>query len=393
MQISEADKNNKFSIFSLGFRIFFLAAAIFSVVTIVFWAVVYLFKFSLPLDNISIFQWHAHEMIYGYSVAVIAGFLLTAVKNWTGVPTLHGLPLMLLFGLWLLARILFLFGTSYLAFAAVADISFLVFLLIAISIPIIKVKQWGQGTILAIVIMLMIFNVVFFLGAFDLLKQGVQLGIYAGIYLVLGLILIMGRRVVPFFIQRGVPYEVTLFNSKIIDICIVVFFLLFFITELFVGNQLVSSALALILFVFNIVRLAGWHTKGIWQSSMLWSLYLAFCFICLGFLLFGLVHFTSVSKYLAIHAFTVGGVGLITLSMMARVALGHTGRNVSKPPKVLPYALMILIIGVVFRVFIPLLDSSLYSVWVVISQVCWVMAFLLFVIAYVPILSKPNLQS
>ena len=81
---------NKLALFNLGFRPFFLGAAIFSVITITLWSAIYDFQLSVPINNISIFQWHAHEMIYGYSMAVIAGFLLTAVRNWTGVQTLHG---------------------------------------------------------------------------------------------------------------------------------------------------------------------------------------------------------------------------------------------------------------------------------------------------------------
>jgi len=393
MQISEANTDNTFSLFSLGFRIFFIAAGIFSVITIAFWSAIYLFKWSLPIDGILASQWHAHEMIYGYTVAVIAGFLLAAVKNWTGVQTLHGKPLLLLFCLWLTARILFLFGTSYITIAAIADSLFLFFLAIAIAYPIIKVRQWNQISILSKIILLLTFNVFFYLGAFGILEQGVYWGIYGGIYLVIGLILTMGRRVVPFFIERGVGYEVTLRNSKFIDISSLVFFLLFFITELFFHNPLISSLLAFAVFVVNAIRLVGWHTKGIWKNSMLWSLYLAFCFICLGFLLFTGVHFMGISKYLAIHALAFGGVGVITLGMMSRVALGHTGRDVTKPPSAVRYALLILITGAIFRVIVPLIDASHYNLWIGLSQLLWISAFIIFTITYYPILTKPRIDN
>lgn len=393
MQITEANTGNKFSIFSLGFRIFFLAAGIFSVISIAFWMAIYVFKISLPMEIISDFQWHAHEMIYGYAVAVIAGFLLTAVKNWTGVQTLYGKPLMLLFSLWLVARILFLFGTKYLIVAAITDSLFLFLLAVAIAHPIIKVKQWNQMGILSKIVLLMIFNILFYCGALGILADGVYWGIYGGIYLVIGLILTMGRRVIPFFIERGVGYNVTLFNSRFIDISSLVLFLLFFIADLFLHEPLLTALLALAVFVVNAIRLVGWHTKGIWKNSMLWSLYLGLCFICAGFLLFAAVYFVGISKYLAIHAFAVGGIGVITLGMMSRVALGHTGRDVTKPPAAIRYALVILIAAAVLRVIVPLFDSSHYSLWIGLSQLLWVSAFVIFTITYLPILTKPRIDN
>ncbi len=393
MQISETSTNHSFSLFSLGFRVFFIAAGIFSVVSIGLWSAIYLFKMPLPLESISNSQWHAHEMIYGYAIAVISGFLLAAVKNWTGVQTLYGKPLMLLFSLWFVARILFLFGTTYLVAAAIIDSLFLFSLALAIGYPIIKVKQWSQMAILSKIVLLLIFNVVFYLGAVGILDDGVYWGIYGGIYLAVGLVLTMGRRVVPFFIERGVGYKVELFNSKIIDISSLVIFILFFIADLFIHNQLLTSWLALGVFIVNAIRLVGWHTKGIWKNSMLWSLYIALWFICLGFLLLAAIPLTGVSKYLAIHAFTVGGIGVVTMGMMSRVALGHTGRDVTKPPTIMRYALALLVLTAVFRVIIPLFNTSNYSVWIGISQLLWVSAFLMFVITYFPILTKPRIDN
>ncbi len=393
MQISEATTKYPFSIFNLGFRIFFLGAGFFAVISIALWSAIYLFNIAIPIDAVSNFQWHAHEMIYGYAVAVIAGFLLTAVKNWTGVQTLYGKPLMLLFFLWLGARVLFLFGTMYIEIAAIVDSLFLLLLAVAIAYPIIKVKQWGQMGILSKVILLLIFNVFFYLGAMGILSEGIYWGIYGGIYLVVGLILMMGRRVVPFFIERGVGYPVTLYNSRFIDISSLVLFILFFIADIFLQNQLLSSSFALALFIVNAVRLFGWHTNGIWKNSMLWSLYLALCFICLGFLLLAMVYFSGVTKYLAIHAFTVGGIGVITLGMMSRVALGHTGRDVTQPPAMVRYALAFLILGAIFRVIIPLFISTQYNLWIGISQLLWISAFSIFVMSYLPILTKPRIDN
>ncbi len=247
-------------------------------------------------------------MIYGYSLAVIAGFLLTAVKNWTGVQTLYGKPLILLFSLWTAARLLFLPGTSYLFIAGIFDVLFSLSLVLSVSYPIIKVKQWNQLAVLSKLILLITCNVFFYLGTLNVFDNGVFWGIYGGLYLVIGLILTMGRRVLPFFIERGVGYQIKLFNSNWLDISSLLLFLAFVVSELFLKNQILSSYLALGLFMVSSIRLIGWHTSGIWQKSLLWSLYLSFWFICIGFLLFAGIHFVGVSKFLAIHAFALAAL-------------------------------------------------------------------------------------
>ncbi len=396
MQINEprtASANNGNALFNLGFRIFFLSAGIFSVISMLLWVLLYQFNYSLAVVAINSLQWHSHEMIYGYALAVIAGFLLTAVKNWTGVQTLTGKPLMMVFLIWLVARILFMFGDQYILMAAFFDITFSVVLLVAVSVPVIKVKQWSQIAILSKLVLIAAFNLVFYLGVFAYIDQGVQWGIYGGLYLVIGLILTMGRRVVPFFIERGVGYNVTLYNSKWLDISSLILFFSFFITELFTNNAMLSAYLAMGVFIVNAVRLVGWHTKGIWKKSLLWSLYLAFWFITSGFALMAASYFLGISKYLAIHALAVGGIGLITMGMMSRVALGHTGRDVNKPSKLIDIALSLLVVAVFFRVVLPLFDASQYSVWVGVSQGLWIVAFLIFSAVYWPILTKARLDN
>ena len=375
-------------LFSLGFRPFFLGAAIFSVISIALWSAIFNFQLSVPIKNISIFQWHAHEMIYGYGIAVITGFLLTAIKNWTGKQTLHGIPLIILFCLWVGARILFLFGTKYIAIAAFFDITFAFYLGIALAYPIIQVKQWKHLLILAKIILLITGNICFYLGAFGYLENGAYLAIYGGLYLIIGLIMTIGRRVIPFFIERGVGYEVQLFNSRWIDIPNIVMFLIFFISELFLSNHALTASMALGLFLTNTIRLYGWHTHGIWRIPLLWSLFISMVFIDIGFILFALTYFTNISKYIAVHAFAFGGIGIITLSMMSRVSLGHTGRNINSPSNLIKYALIVLTAGAIFRVGLPLLNTDYHLIWIAISQSLWIVAYLLFVIVYTPILTQ-----
>lgn len=376
-----------FALFHLGFRPFFLGAAIYSVVVISLWAAIFALNISLPISGLSIFQWHAHEMVFGYTLAVIAGFLLTAVKNWTGMQTLHGPMLAVVFGLWLVARLLFLAGTSFIYAAALFDLLFVSVLIVSISYPIIKTRNWRQLGILSKLLLMAVANGCFYLGYFGILEQGINLGIYGGLYLVIGLILTMGSRVIPFFIERGVGYPITLSNPVWSTVTGVILFLIFFVSELFLHNQMITAYAAIGLFILYSIRLAGWHTKGIWSKPLLWSLYIAFALINIGFLLFALSVFTGISKYLAIHMFAYGGVGLLTISMMARVSIGHTGRDINQPPVALKYIFLIFLLGVVARVVIPVFDMQNYYVWVVISQLLWILAFLIFSITFYKILT------
>ncbi len=146
------------------------------------------------------------------------------------------------------------------------------------------------------------------------------------------------------------------------------------------------------LFVVNSARLVGWHTSGIWQKPLLWSLFIAFIWINLGFLLLAINVFLKLPNVVVLHAFSVGGIGVIILSMMARVTLGHTGRNVQNPPKAVVISLIVLITGAIFRVIVPLIAESQYVVWVAISQMLWIVAFLIFIITYFPMLVKPRID-
>ena len=380
------------ALFNLGFRPFFLGAGIFAILAIALWMGVYLFQLPLPITRISYFQWHAHEMIYGFSLAVIAGFLLTAVKNWTGVQTVHGFSLLALFALWALPRILFLFGTRFMVIASLLDLLFLIALTVAVTYPVIKVKQWRQIGIVAKLAMFMVTSGFFYLGITGVLEQGVYWSLYGGLYLIIGLILTMGRRVIPFFVEVGVGYPVKLFNAKWIDGSSLALYLAFFIVAVFMHEPRLLALLAAGLFVILSIRLIGWHTVGIWKKPLLWSLFIALFFIDLGFLLVALSGFLNLSAMPVIHAFSYGGIGLMTLSMMTRVSLGHTGRNVQEPPRAMTLAFGAMMVGTVVRVFLPLIDPAHYPIWIGLSQLLWIIAFAIFIILYAPILIKPRID-
>ncbi len=379
------------AVLSMGFRLFFAAAALFSVLSTLAWMGVYVHGWQWQ-PSLAAVTWHAHEMVYGYSMAVIAGFLLTAVRNWTGVQTLQGVPLLLLFLLWLAARILLTGDDGLLAWAALADGLFNLLLLVALALPVFKVRQFKQVGILSKIMLLMFANLLFYAGALKIVPWGVQAGLYSGVYLVIALILVMSRRVLPFFIERGVSRPVTLVNRAWLDAASLFLFLGFWVADIVEPDSLPVAWLAGILCVLHAIRLAGWHAAGIRGQPLLWILYLAYAVVVIGFGLKVAVYVFGISPSLPLHAFTYGGIGLFTMGMMARVTLGHTGRNILEPPAAMSWMFMILLAGVVVRVAFPLFDDSRYALWMGLSQLLWIVSFGVFLFTCLPMLVRPRID-
>ena len=393
-------------ILNLSFRIFFSAAAIFAVVVMILWTFIFTGHTAIDAQSLNPLYWHGHEMIYGYALAVVAGFLLTAVQTWTGVRMPHGYKLLAIFSCWLLARLSWIafgmgldFGSSLnvLYLAAVFDLLFIGLMAFAIFRAVLQVKQYKQMGILAKLALLTIGNGLCYWGVFNSNMGTTKIGIYLGFYLIIGLVLTIGRRVVPFFIERGLSgYKdkegqietIKVRNSKWQDILSLTFFLAFFITDMFYPNKYLLTIAALGVALVNIIRLAGWYHRGIWQKPLLWSLYIAFTGICLSFLLYALQPWLGFSHSIAVHGLSIAGVGMMTLAMMARVSLGHTGRSIHQPPKSVNAMFVLMVLAFVSRVLLPIVAIDHYLLWIMIAQGAWIACFILFCISYLPILSK-----
>ncbi len=385
--------DNRIALFRLGFRPFFLGAAAFAAGVMLYWMGALALGWPFQLDEIAPATWHAHEMIFGYSLAVIAGFLLTAVMNWTGVQTLNGGPLVALFLLWVAARLLPLVWIDLpLALYAAIDCLFGLLLFAAVLHPVVKSGQRKQYSVVTKVFLLLCSNILFYLGALGMVDDGERMGLYSGLYIVLALILLLARRVVPFFIEKGVGYPVQLKNRLWLDRSSLFLFAGLWISDSFLDNATATGWLAGALLVLHSARLAGWHTPGIWKKPLLWVLYIAYLWIIFGFALKFALLFTDISPSLAVHAFTVGGIGMMTVGMMARVSLGHTGRNVFEPPKILGWLFALLLVASVVRVIVPLLTAQHYLLWVGISQFLWIAVFCLFFYVYFPILLRQRID-
>ena len=386
-------KPHPFALFNLGFRPFFLFAALFSLISMGVWGGLYLSGKSLPGLVIAPQQWHAHEMLFGYAMAVIAGFLLTAVRNWTNIPTWTGVKLALLLALWLAARSLMLAAPQQVLAIFILDVGFNLALVVAISIPLLQAKQMKQLGIVSKIVLLGLANAAFYLGVLGLLEHGVRWGLYSGLYLILSLIFVMARRVVPFFIERGVGTPLQLRNRPWVDRSSLVLMLLFWSADVFFEQAELAALLAAGLLLVHGVRLWDWYTPGVWRKPLLWALFLAYGCALSGFLLKALMPLLPLSPFLAVHAFAVGGIALMTVGMMARVILGHTGRDVQQAPRWLMLVFMALLVAFVARVALPMILPGYALEWVGLALAAWLYAFAVFLWIYAPMLIKPRVDN
>ena len=382
------------AIFALGFRPFFLGAAVFAVLAMLAWMGLYVQGQTYQPGGVSAMVWHAHEMVYGYAVAVIAGFFLTAVRNWTGRPTASHAPLAAIFALWVAARVCSAMPPpSTLIAAAAFDTLFMLGLMAVLVRPLLCARQWANLGVVSLLLPLLVANLCFYAGALGTWSAGMRVGLYAGVYLVLALIFKLLARVLPFFIERDVGYPVKLTHRPRLGWASFMLFMGFSVADFALPGSLLVSVLAMLLAALHSLRLFDWHTRGIWGKPLLWTVYGGYAAITLGFALKALSGLTdAVPAILALHAYTVGGIGLITLGMMARVSLGHTGRNVMDPPAAVPWMAWLMLGALLARVLLPILSPGHYRLWILLSQGLWVTCFALFLWVYATILARPQLD-
>lgn len=390
-------------ILNLGFRIFFVGSAVFAILSMLLWLAI-LQGFAPFKGTFNPFYWHAHEMIFGYALAVIAGFLLTAVKTWTGQMMPFGWHLGAIFGAWATARLLWLglhatSSSAMLIVAFVFDLLFWIMVTYSVIKAVWVARQKRQIGIVAKLALLMLASIAFYIGVFLDNTNVQQIALYGALYLVIGVVFTIARRVLPFFIVKGVSVDndgkpngvnIEQKNSALLDRMNLIGFFGFIVFDLFIKFPTIASIFAFICVIANICRLKNWYHPAIWQKPLLWSLVIAFGGMTASLLLFVVLPFieTGVNVHsLGLHGLALFGVGLMTVAMMARVSLGHTGRNIHQPPKTVSAIFILMILSALCRVLMPMLGGD-YMMWILISQVAWILCFGLFCLSYVGILAK-----
>jgi uncharacterized protein involved in response to NO len=371
---------------SIGFRPFFLGAGLAAVALVAVWLFAQRSPLTVPAYGPTM-AWHGHEMLFGYTAAVIAGFLLTAVRNWTSRPTLEGRPLAALALLWLAARVLPLTGAGPLP-TALLDLAFLPLLAIAIAVPIFAAKSYKNLVIVALVAALWLADLAVHSTPLGGHPSAATWGLEAAIWLILALISVIGGRVLPFFTRRALP-GFTPRAWRPIELAATPALLLTAAATLAAAPAPLTAALATLAAAIHATRLAGLATRRALAAPLLWVLHLAYAWLAAGLLLHALAVLGLIPLTLARHALTIGAIGGMTLGMMARVALGHTGRDlVTAPQTNLAFALANL--AVLARVALPLAAPSTYAASIQLAGALWIAAFLIFTVTYFPILISPR---
>lgn len=375
----------------LAFRPMFLAGCALAVLAIPLW----LAALNGALGNWQPaggwLAWHRHELAFGFGLAIIAGFLLTAVQTWTGQPGLSGKPLAGLALLWLAGRVAWLANVPW-PLLALLELGFPLLVAVLMGRTLWRVRQKRNYPI---VMVLLLLTAVDGLAVYGLVQghDGWQRqGVLGGIWLVAAMMGLIGGRVIPFFTQRGlgrteavVPWPwldwLLLAGSAMVAV-------LYAVGPALTANAgigLLFAALAL----GHVVRLWRWHDRGIWQVPLLWSLHLAYAWLALACLGMALWHFgVPLNPSLAVHCLTIGAMAGLILAMIARVSLGHTGRALL-PPTGMTLAFVLLNLAAVSRVVL-VLWMPLGGLWL--AGMCWVLAFALYAWRYAPMLLRARVD-
>ncbi len=388
--MSKQPSLSSYPLFALGFRAFFVLSGLSALVLIALWRSVY--AGSLPLNNYyPMTLWHIHEMLLGYTTAVISGFLLTAVRNWTGKDTVSGAALAGLCLLWVYGRIApFYAGLLPDGLIAAIDFAFLPLLIFHIYKPIEQAGHYKSLIFIGLLLLLMLGNGLMHLEILGFLEDSAWTGSKIIVLTVILMILIIAGRVFPFFTERGLSGVIALRNPKLDALSIASAAAVFLLDIFGISGVLLATA-AVLAAIVNSMRVAGWYVRKIWYVPLLWVLYCGYGWIVAGFLLTALTAFQLIAPSLAMHAFTLGGIGVLTLGMMARVSLGHTGRAL-KTSNTMALAFVLINAAALFRVLLPALLPGWYSQLLVIATELWLAAFALFVFVYLPILTQPRID-
>jgi len=373
-----------FSLFNLGFRPFFIAAAVAGAALMAIWLL------SWPADNPAPYYrtglyWHGHEMLFGFALAVIAGFLLTAVRNWTSIQTLRGPWLALLVLLWCAGRVTPLLPLSP-WIIALSDLLFLPLLGAALAWPILRAGNARNLVFLLLLTGLFAGNLLLHLEMLGMTTTTAATGLHLALYLIVAMLLLMGGRVIPFFTERGLG-DFSARRYPLLERLVLPLALLWALCWTLQWQE-VALALSAMNLALHVWRQQGWLKVRIARIPLLWILHLGYLFIIAGFALQLLSALFDWSATLAPHAFGAGAIGSLTLGMMARVSLGHTGRPLS-PPGGISVAFILMGLAGLLRVLLPLTTVP-YPIALQIAGSCWILAWLLFLLRYAPMLCRPR---
>jgi len=377
----------KYILFQKGFRPFFLLGGLSAVWLVPWWALHYQEPMTGEpgLESIS---WHSHEMVFGFTVAILAGFLLTAVENWTDRPTARGPFLAALVGLWVVGRLVGVGGVTG-SIAGLADLCFLPALSVAIAIPLLLARSTRNYLLLALLPLLWFCDVLLHLRTSGLLPQSTLRTDLVAVDLIVVVLVIITGRIVPLFTRNALADESIRSNAGL-NTAAIVSVIVVATVEVIAPSGYLMAVVAGISGCLVLARSVHWGGLRTLSTPILWILHLGHAWIWLGLLLKAAAAAgLGVPASVATHALTAGAIGTLTLGMMARVTLGHTGRPLHVSP-MMTLAFVAITASAGLRVLGPWIRADLTRGALVISAGCWAVAFGLYVLGNARILVTPR---
>lgn len=382
----------RFAMFDYGFRPFFFAAGLSAFALIPIWLYFFVHH-GVAFGSLPAMYWHAHEMLYGFAGAAVAGFLLTAVPSWTGARGFAGGPLYLLTAAWIAGRVA-MATVAHIPFWLVAllELSLLPLLAAVLAPPLLRSEN-GNRPMLIVLGVLWLIDAAFLVGLYRgdvvLASRAISLAINC----VLILVTVIGGRIVPAFTANALRRSgdaVSVVKRAWVEKLTIGSMIAITIVDAIAPHAMLSLALAAIAAVAHAIRLSGWRSFRTRGESILWILHVAYAWLPIGLalkacFLFGAYDWASKWQ----HALTAGVFGTMILAVMTRASLGHTGRALVVAPSI-TVAYFVLTLSVCLRVFGTALPPHLYVSALSIAGVGWALAFLLFLIVYAPILLGPR---
>jgi uncharacterized protein involved in response to NO len=391
MKINEAQPATRhIPVWRLAFRPGFLLAGAFAVLGMVRW----LYWMWWPESwNFALFPgwWHAHEMIFGFAMPVVAGFLLSAVATWTGQPGTKGWRLQLLFGLWLIARVILWLMPEQLPLAWAAEMLFIGLLMYELTTRVWAVRQWRNMLFPPVLLALALLSSASYWNA-DNPVLSTQLH-YGAVWMITVLIVIIGGRVMPMFTGNRLGFKISPLPAWFDYLAIGTTALIGLVTAICPPQQTGSWLVALCLTgaIVHTFRLAHWQGWKTLREPLLWSMHLSYLCIPLAMLGLAIVGGDPAASRNVIHLLAVGSIGGMILAMMSRVSLGHTGRPL-EVPTYLAVAFGLIFLAAVLRAFLPMFDIAL-TLWAWrLSALLWIIAFLLFLYRNIPVLLQARVD-
>ena len=382
------------ALFSAGFRPFFLCAAAWSALAIPLWLLTFANTAAVP-TALAPAVWHVHEMVYGYGAATVAGFLLTAIPNWTGRMPLQGGPLVLLVAIWFLGRLAILVSARIddAQFAAICDLAFPVAFLTVVAREIAVGRNWRNLPMVAALALLLAGNALVHAEALGW-SATAALGNRIGIATLLMLISFVGGRIVPSFTRNWLakqqPNTAAPASFDAVDRVALALTALALVMWIVAPDTAFASAAEFAAGLAQAVRLVRWRGGGTWREPLVLVLHVGYGWLALGFILLALSGLVpSLPSTAALHALTAGAIGTMTLAVMTRASLGHTGRALTAGSGTI--AIYVLVnLSALLRLVAPF-GGSQYLLLLSLAGAAWTAAFGLFVLIYSPALMQPRL--